>query len=252
MHPCTDEKRCTSCASPCGSNRRRPPLRRGPEELRASCPHRTEARSLRNLPVITLTMRKTAAQDKTYRPDAGQFRSWVRMRLPGVLVLFTCLLVVTAAYSKGVEYRGGLLLFDVPNGWVEEPDTDSGGMFYSPETGSGTLRLTVLTFKAKSTSTAHTPVEVLRSIRSLPREAIRTLPNGNAIGEELERTTERGEKITLYWWHLASQAPERHIRIANFSYTVLSSQEGSPRVNADIKFLRASIESSRFSPQLGL
>jgi len=37
-HPCADEKRCTSCASHCGSIRRHPPLRRGPEKRRASCP----------------------------------------------------------------------------------------------------------------------------------------------------------------------------------------------------------------------
>ncbi len=30
VHPCTDEKRCASCAPPCGLIRRRPPLRRGP------------------------------------------------------------------------------------------------------------------------------------------------------------------------------------------------------------------------------
>src|SRR5260221_12652540 len=37
--PCADEKRRASCTPPCGSIRRRPPLRRGPEKQWASCPH---------------------------------------------------------------------------------------------------------------------------------------------------------------------------------------------------------------------
>jgi len=173
------------------------------------------------------------------------------MRILGILMFISSLLVGTVVCSKEVAYRGGLIVFEVPNGWAEEYEPDGGGMFYSKEPNAGTLRLNVLTIKAKSVSIDSTPAKILGGIKELRRADIHALPNGNAIGEWVQRTTEGGHKITLYWWHVASLAPEGHYRIANFSYAVLSSEDGTPQVNSDLTFLRASFERARFSPQLG-
>lgn len=172
------------------------------------------------------------------------------MRVLAIL-LFVFSVAVAVAHAKEIVYRGGLIVFSIPSGWVEEYEPEGGGTFYAKEPDSGTLRLSVLTFKAKDDATISTPAHILASFGSLRPADIRILPNGNALGEEIQRSVEDGEKITLYWWYIASSAPDQHFRVANFSYTVLSSQEGTPRVEADLKFLRASIMQAHFSPKLG-
>ena len=72
-HPCTDEKRCASCASPYGSIRRRPPLRRGPG------PQRAPARQKRSANRSCSSRRKAsrAPQENVgARPDVSEGHGW--------------------------------------------------------------------------------------------------------------------------------------------------------------------------------
>jgi hypothetical protein len=49
-------------------------------------------------------------------------------------------------FMKTVNYRGVLVVFQIPEHWVEEYEADGGGTFYDPDDASVTLRLNVLTF----------------------------------------------------------------------------------------------------------
>jgi len=149
---------------------------------------------------------------------------------------------------KEVHYRGGLATFLIPTTWAAEQDKDSGGTFYLDEPDSGTLRLTIQTYERSDSD------HNLTSTQALSRNCtkVQLLPNGNAICEYVKRADEDGEKITLYWWQVANVVPPSHIRIASFSYTILSSQEGSDRIASELKILRSSIEAMRFSKNSGL
>ena len=153
---------------------------------------------------------------------------------------------------KEIQYRGGLAVFSIPANWVEELDPNSGGTYYLDEPDSGTLRLTVQTFQKAGHDQSLTSTDALSGSQSKYCTTVQELPNGNSICEYIIRTEEEGEKITLYWWQVANVVPKNTLRIASFSYTVLSSQEGNSRVTAELKLLRSSIEAVRFSKEIGL
>jgi hypothetical protein len=49
---------------------------------------------------------------------------------------------------KRLEYRGGLVRFELPSHWVEEYEPEGGGTFYDNTIEAVTLRLNVLSFQA--------------------------------------------------------------------------------------------------------
>lgn len=153
---------------------------------------------------------------------------------------------------KEVNYRQGLIAFAIPFAWREEYEPSGGGTFYLDEPDSGTLRLNVLTFRKSHSAALLSSTEVLSGMRTEHGAAVRELANGNAIREYVVRTEEEGEAITLFWWELANVVPPDHVRIATFSYTVLSSQEGSASLAKELELLRSSIEKARFAKDLGL
>ena len=48
---------------------------------------------------------------------------------------------------REVTYRGGLVVFAVPDDWTEENDPSGGAAYYSDQPGPPTLRLNVTTFQ---------------------------------------------------------------------------------------------------------
>jgi hypothetical protein len=51
---------------------------------------------------------------------------------------------------KTVNYRGGVVSFEIPEHWKEEYEPKGGGTFYEDRPDSGTLRLHVLGFSSTS------------------------------------------------------------------------------------------------------
>ena len=45
---------------------------------------------------------------------------------------------------KTINYRGGIIRFQIPNDWVEEYEDVGGGTFYKPGDDTGTLRVNVM------------------------------------------------------------------------------------------------------------
>lgn len=58
---------------------------------------------------------------------------------------------------------------------------------------------------------------------------VESLRTGVAIAKHVSREVDRGLPITIYWWSVASVVEPDHVRIASFSYSILSSQEQSKR-----------------------
>jgi hypothetical protein len=149
---------------------------------------------------------------------------------------------------KQINYRGGLVVFALPGTWIDEYEPEGGGLFYAPGDDTGTLRLDVITAKSPN------PVTSADSGAILSRTGdshVESLPTGAAIAKHVSREVDRGTPITIYWWSVASVVEPDHVRIASFSYSILSSQEQSERTVLDLSFLEQSIRDIRFSPVLG-
>lgn len=150
--------------------------------------------------------------------------------------------------AKQISYRGGLVVFSLPGSWTEEYEPDGGGVFYAPGEDTGTLRLDVITAKAPTPIASSTGRDVLEKIGHPQTES---LPTGGSLSKRVSREEDRGVPITIYWWYVADVVEPDHVRIASFSYSILSSQEQSSRVASDLSFLEQSIRNIRFSPTLG-
>jgi hypothetical protein len=152
---------------------------------------------------------------------------------------------------KEIVYRGGLIRFEVPKEWLEEYESDGGGMFYREGKDTGTLRLSIITANAPDVLPKDEDIEILKTTRGVKASDIKRLINGNAVASHIERSEEQGTPITLFWWHVTNIIPPKHVRIANFSYTVLTSKENDVSTQAEVKMLGHSIENALFHPELG-
>jgi len=122
-------------------------------------------------------------------------------------------------------------------------------MFFEEGEDTGTLRLNVTTFGSPKAITAESAREFLATAVGLPVE---TLQNGNALAKRITKTTDRGQKITMYSWHLSASLPPETIRLANFTYTVLASETQSSTTMKDLSFIEASIRQATFSNEHGV
>ncbi|NLD37865.1 MAG: hypothetical protein GX654_13440 [Desulfatiglans sp.] len=152
---------------------------------------------------------------------------------------------------KEINYRGGVVKFNIPSNWVEEYEETGGGTFYEDAPNTGTLRLNIITMQAPSGAKGNLPFSALSSIPVIENKNIEMLANGNAFAYSVSRSEEDGEKITLYWWYLANQVGSSHIRLANFSYTILTSKEDDQKTKEEIKLLEVQIRKTIFHPGLG-
>ena len=126
---------------------------------------------------------------------------------------------------KEIVYRGGLIRFQIPENWAEVYGVEGGGMFYGDGPDAGTLRLDVITAKSPKNLRPEETVELIKGVKEVDEKEIRHLPNGNAMASQIIRTREGDTPITIFWWHVSNFVPPNHVRLANFSYTVLTSQE---------------------------
>jgi hypothetical protein len=149
---------------------------------------------------------------------------------------------------KEISYRSGLVTFSVPMSWTEEYEPEGGGVFYGPGDNTGTLRLNVISARPPTADVSLTSKQVLSHIGHPKSE---NLPNGSAVSKSISRDTDGGTPITIYWWYLANVLSPEHVRIANFSYTILSSEEHSPVIALELATLENSIRNARFSLVVG-
>lgn len=152
---------------------------------------------------------------------------------------------------KEIKYRGGVVTFSIPKHWVDEYETDGGGMFYEDAPNTGTLRLNVITAKSPKPLAADAAYEELATMKGINTKNVQRLANGNALATEIQRAMEQGQGITLFWWYVTNPVPPNHIRMANFSYTVLTAQENSEQTHREVQLLTDSIKNATFHPTPG-
>lgn len=173
-----------------------------------------------------------------------------------LLLAVIATLMSTVSHAGGVQmreikYRGGVVTFSIPKQWVEEYEADGGSMFYEDAPNTGTLRLNVITAKSPKPLSADAAYEELAALKSTNAKIVQRLSNGNAFATAVQRAKEQGQEITLFWWYVANPVRPNHIRLANFSCTVLTSQENSERTQREVHQLTESIKNAKFHPALG-
>lgn len=170
-----------------------------------------------------------------------------------VVLAFLIMLTVHAGENemKEIKYRGGVVTFSIPKHWTENYEPDGGGMFYEDGPDTGTLRLNVITAKSPKSLRGDAAFVELSSMKSVKPESIKRLPNGNAMTTWVGHSSEQGQAITLYWWHVANPVLPSHMRVAIFSYTVLTSQESSVSTKSEVQMLTNSIKNATFHSTIG-
>jgi hypothetical protein len=152
------------------------------------------------------------------------------------------------AGMKAIDYRGGVISFQIPEDWVEEYEHDGGATFYANEPDSGTLRLSILTLEGP---TLPGPEGLMRAHQNGPGQP-EMLPTGNTVVSYRKSATEDGEQLTIFYWTLANGVPPRHIRLAIFSYTIVERQVADAKVVAELAMLNHEIRAAVFSSSLGV
>ncbi len=206
-----------------------------------------------NMSVHTNTQQQDAAARRFLR--AGLCRCWsLRMRylyLAFIALNMAALATAGGFEMKEIKYRGGIVRFSVPSHWLEEYERDGGGTFYENAPNTGTFRVNVVTAKSPTVIGRDSAFQLLQSLKSVKPERIRRLSSGNAIATSVQHSSEQGQTITLFWWHVANPVPPLHMRTVNFSFTVHSSQEDTARTKREIEMLAKSIENAVFRQSLG-
>jgi len=146
--------------------------------------------------------------------------------------------------TKQINYRG-ILEFQLPADWVEEYDDNLGGTFYEDDPLSGTLRLNLMTLRAPSGELFEDASVILDNIIPKGSDSI-LLSNNNAFKMFYEQTTESDHEITINYWSLLNYQEPNHVRLANFSYTILNSRLELDSVRKEIDFITEKIKEAEF------
>lgn len=146
--------------------------------------------------------------------------------------------------TKKIEYRGGILTFEIPSNWKEEYDNEGGAAFYEDNENSGTLFLHLLTLESPEKISKDSTKELLEPI--LENQEIKVLPNQNVIKYYKFETQEKGVKLITYWWSLAQIVESNKGRIANFSFVIPENTQNEKNVMDQIEFINSMVESAIF------
>ena len=153
---------------------------------------------------------------------------------------------------KEIVYRGGIVRFRIPWHWIEEYEPAGGAMFYADHPDTSILRLNVLAFETEEPVTADSAVDSIAALAELGFSDVVISSEGNAIATAFERTTDDGEAISIHSWCVACPIPPRGLRLAQFTFTMLTSLEDAPETRRDLKLLNDSIKHAEFSPAFGI
>jgi hypothetical protein len=153
---------------------------------------------------------------------------------------------------KEIVYRGGIVRFKIPKHWIEEYEPAGGAAFFEDHPDTSILRLQVVGFQSKEPVTVASAIDSVTIAGDPGFSDVVITPEGNAIAKKLKRTTDDGEEITIYFWVVGNPTAPRSLRIAHFSFTVLTSLENAPQTLRDLAFLNDSIEHAEFHPDEGI
>lgn len=150
------------------------------------------------------------------------------------------------AKMKTINYRGGLVSFEIPSHWKEEYEVEGGGTFYEDNPNSGTLRLNVLSFNSNKSNQSS---DVIRDV--FGHEGHEILSCGYAMRHFLKKAEEQGTPLHLYRWEVLVPVSQTQYRIVCFTHTLLATQEGTDLANSELHLVDSLVRAAYFSTEQG-
>jgi hypothetical protein len=143
---------------------------------------------------------------------------------------------------KTINYRGGMVAFELPSEWKDEYEAEGGGTFYQDKPNSGTLRLNVLSFAREE---AKAPHQVVRDV--FGADGYEMLPCGFAMRHGMKTGEEQGTQLHLHRWEVLIPLTPTSIRLVCFTHTLLASQEGTELAKHELGIVDSLVRTARFS-----
>ena len=148
---------------------------------------------------------------------------------------------------KTVNYRGGVVSFEIPEHWKEEYEPKGGGTFYEDRPDSGTLRLHVLGFSSTSGRSSEDTLSQLNA-----KEQLEKLKCGLHVKRYVKKVEENGEVLSLYRWEICIPVPPVDWRMACFTHTIVAGQETDPKIREELDLVDEIVLAARFSTASGI
>ncbi|MCI0464530.1 MAG: hypothetical protein L0Z62_46965 [Gemmataceae bacterium] len=151
---------------------------------------------------------------------------------------------------KTIRYRGGTVVFCIPEHWEEEYSDEGGGTFYD-EDSSGTLRLSTLLFESKGPVTTHQARDILEGSEEAERSEVIDLGGGNCMITYTKQAEEDGEPVTIYCWQLANPVPPQHLRMAIFRFWVPTADIDDEEIVEQRALIDREVRRCEFASEVG-
>lgn len=149
---------------------------------------------------------------------------------------------------KDIVLGDGQLRFRVPASWNQTLEKDGSSAFYDEAIDHGTLRVKVMTFDTGEDLTGRTARQQLEDMEPEPAQTLEALSNGNALRVHRESADDGGQPTDFHVWLLAAVDPPHRVRLAVFTFTVLTSD--GQAAAAAVSLLDAEIRTARFAHQV--
>ena len=154
---------------------------------------------------------------------------------------------------KTIRYRGGVVVFRIPEHWEEEYEEEGGGTFYDEDADAGTFRLNTLLARSATPVTTHTAREFAEAHAAKNSGKAVDLGTGNWLAEYTVLATEDDVPLTIRYWEVINPVPPNSLRVALFSYTVRTEllDDEDPDVAEELEILDREVRASTFAAEVG-
>jgi hypothetical protein len=142
-----------------------------------------------------------------------------------------------------VSIFGGKLSFLIPHEWIEK---DEGGnyLYHEPETDSGWLRVSLITFR----NAEEAPAQRLKRHFEGKDNVTVEKQTGNVVRFFEKDSEEEGVLIHNYYWMVANVALPDMVYEAVFSYTVLLDRVNTENTRTTVRLIGELVSQADFSP----
>jgi hypothetical protein len=137
------------------------------------------------------------------------------------------------------------LSFLIPHEWTEEWDTDH-YLYQSPNTGSGWLRVSLITL-TKPGKCAKEQLKELLTERARKEDGKLYESGENIVAAWKQLSEENGSSICNYWWAVSHSLGPSLGCEALFSYTVLREHSDDPETRETVSLLEKLVGDARFT-----
>lgn len=166
------------------------------------------------------------------------------------LLVTTSFAAVAQQQWKNIRYLDGLVEFQIPATWVAQYDEWDRGTYYEDSDDSGILRIDVSTLNSTQPLDERSAVDLLIALDTEAAGEFSELPGGNALHRYTQIVVEDDYELLIYWWVVAKIIDRHHVRLANFSYTILADNREQPVTKAMVDALAHRLSQSQIGSDI--